>query len=138
MVSGCRRSSLASLNHLATALSLFTHTFSSLSRRRRRESLIWERLNWKMSVLRTILLQCPSISHFSTSSSSPNPLSVKFTVSCCSVASPVTVVNGNVDKKPHERSEVRLGLPSKGRMATDTLDLLKVMYAHTNSIVQQI
>lgn len=43
-----------------------------------------------------------------------------------------------MDKKPHERNEVRLGLPSKGRMATDTLDLLKVMYLHTNSIVQLI
>lgn len=86
-----------------------------------------------MSVVRTIFLQCPSIPHFSTSSSSSNPVSVKFTVSCCSVASPVTVVNGNVDKKPYERNEVRLGLPSKGRMATDTLDLLKVMYIHTNS-----
>ncbi|KAL8540727.1 hypothetical protein ACS0TY_002089 [Phlomoides rotata] len=78
-----------------------------------------------MSVVRTIFLQSPSISHFSASSSSSNPVSLKFTVSCCSVASPVTVVNGNVDKKPYERNEVRLGLPSKGRMATDTLDLLK-------------
>ncbi|KAI3448342.1 hypothetical protein Pfo_005007 [Paulownia fortunei] len=78
-----------------------------------------------MSVVRTIFLQCPSISHFSTSSSSTNPVSVKFTVSCCSVASPATLVNVNVDKKTSERNEVRLGLPSKGRMATDTLDLLK-------------
>ncbi|KAL0422253.1 UNVERIFIED_CONTAM: ATP phosphoribosyltransferase 2, chloroplastic [Sesamum latifolium] len=75
-----------------------------------------------MPVLRTIFLQTlpaaisPSVS---------NCVSVKFSVSCCSAASPVTVVNGNVDKKPSERNEVRLGLPSKGRMATDTLDLLK-------------
>lgn len=34
-------------------------------------------------------------------------------------------MNGNVERKPYERNEVRLGLPSKGRMATDTLDLLK-------------
>ncbi|KAK4424408.1 ATP phosphoribosyltransferase 2, chloroplastic [Sesamum alatum] len=79
-----------------------------------------------MSVVRTIFLQCgPSVSHFSTSSYSGNSGSVKFTVSCSSVASPATVVIGNVDKKPSERNEVRLGLPSKGRMATDTLDLLK-------------
>ncbi|KAK6121160.1 hypothetical protein DH2020_045081 [Rehmannia glutinosa] len=69
--------------------------------------------------------ECPSISHFSTPSSSTNPVPVKFTVSCCLVASPAAVVNVNVDKKPSERNEVRLGLPSKGRMATDTLDLLK-------------
>ncbi|KAI3810374.1 hypothetical protein L1987_19986 [Smallanthus sonchifolius] len=52
-------------------------------------------------------------------------LSVKFTFSCRSVASPVTVVNGNLDKKSTERSEIRLGLPSEGRMASDTLDPLK-------------
>ncbi|KAK6121362.1 hypothetical protein DH2020_044889 [Rehmannia glutinosa] len=69
---------------------------------------------------------CPFISHFSTPSSSTNPVPVKFTVSCCLVASPAAVVNVNVDKKPSERNEVRLGLPSKGRMATDTLDLLKI------------
>ncbi|XP_011092325.1 ATP phosphoribosyltransferase 2, chloroplastic isoform X2 [Sesamum indicum] len=81
-----------------------------------------------MSVVRTIFLQCgPSVSHFSTSSYSTNfnSGSVKFTISCCSVASPASVVIGNVDKKASERNEVRLGLPSKGRMATDTLDLLK-------------
>ncbi|KAI7754055.1 hypothetical protein M8C21_009570, partial [Ambrosia artemisiifolia] len=38
----------------------------------------------------------------------------------------VTVVNGNnVDRLLTERNEIRLGLPSKGRMASDTLDLLK-------------
>ncbi|XP_057780308.1 ATP phosphoribosyltransferase 2, chloroplastic-like [Salvia miltiorrhiza] len=78
-----------------------------------------------MSVARTIFLQCSSIPHFPNSSSSPNPAAVKFTVSCCSLASPAAVVNGNVEKKSHDRNEVRLGLPSKGRMATDTLDLLK-------------
>ncbi|PIN26948.1 ATP phosphoribosyltransferase [Handroanthus impetiginosus] len=78
-----------------------------------------------MSVVRTIFLQCPSISPFSASATSINSVSVKFKVSCCSVASPATVVNGNVDGKPSERNEVRLGLPSKGRMAEDTLDLLK-------------
>ncbi|KAK6157004.1 hypothetical protein DH2020_011252 [Rehmannia glutinosa] len=81
-----------------------------------------------MSVVRTIFLQCQpaSISPISSpSSSSSKCVSVKFSVSCCSVASPVTVVNGNIDRKPYERNEVRLGLPSKGRMATDTIDLLK-------------
>ncbi|CDO97595.1 unnamed protein product [Coffea canephora] len=52
--------------------------------------------------------------------------SVKFTVSRCSLApSPVTVANENAEKRPQERNEIRLGLPSKGRMAADTLDLLK-------------
>ncbi|EYU26952.1 hypothetical protein ABFS82_14G089200 [Erythranthe guttata] len=78
-----------------------------------------------MSVIRTTFLHSPSFPHSSASSSPTNSISVKFTVSCCSVASPITVVNGNVDKKPSERNQVRLGLPSKGRMATDTLDLLK-------------
>ncbi|KAG6437517.1 hypothetical protein SASPL_102435 [Salvia splendens] len=78
-----------------------------------------------MSVGRMIFLQCPSIPHFPNSSSSPNPVAVKFTVSCCSLASPAAVVNGNLEKRSHDRNEVRLGLPSKGRMATDTLDLLK-------------
>ncbi|KAL0357187.1 UNVERIFIED_CONTAM: ATP phosphoribosyltransferase 2, chloroplastic [Sesamum calycinum] len=77
-----------------------------------------------MPVMRTIFLQTWPVS-ISPSSSASNCFSVKFSVSCCSAASPVTVVNGNVDKKPLERNEVRLGLPSKGRMATDTLDLLK-------------
>ncbi|KAL6514695.1 NifU-like protein 2, chloroplastic [Orobanche gracilis] len=79
-----------------------------------------------MSVARATFLQCPSISHFSNSSSSTNPVSVKFTASCCLVASPVTVVNICADKKHPDRNEVRLGFPSEGRMATDTLDLLKV------------
>ncbi|XP_022895670.1 ATP phosphoribosyltransferase 2, chloroplastic-like [Olea europaea var. sylvestris] len=81
-----------------------------------------------MAVLQTNFLQCPlaSISSFSASPSSAiNRVSVKFMVSCCSVASPITLVNGNVDNRPSERNEVRLGLPSKGRMATDTLELLK-------------
>ncbi|XP_051146513.1 ATP phosphoribosyltransferase 2, chloroplastic-like [Andrographis paniculata] len=77
-----------------------------------------------MSLVRTTVLMCSPLSTPSASSSS-NRVSVKFAVSRCSVASPTTVVNGNVDNKPWERNEVRLGLPSKGRMATDTLDLLK-------------
>ncbi|KAI7743251.1 hypothetical protein M8C21_015900 [Ambrosia artemisiifolia] len=59
------------------------------------------------------------------SSSLPSRFSVNFTVKCCSLSSPVTVVNGNVNVTPTERNEIRLGLPSKGRMASDTLDLLK-------------
>ncbi|CAI9786178.1 unnamed protein product [Fraxinus pennsylvanica] len=81
-----------------------------------------------MPVVQTIFLQFPpaAISPFlSCSIPASNNIPVKFTVSCCSLASPVTVVNGNVEKMPSERNEVRLGLPSKGRMAIDTLDLLK-------------
>ncbi|XP_059648203.1 ATP phosphoribosyltransferase 2, chloroplastic-like isoform X2 [Cornus florida] len=86
-----------------------------------------------MAAVQSFFQQCPSASvnslsifHPNSSYSSPSVhISVKFSVSCCSLASPVTVVNVNVDKKVPERNEIRLGLPSKGRMATDTLDLLK-------------
>ncbi|KAL3625652.1 ATP phosphoribosyltransferase 2, chloroplastic [Castilleja foliolosa] len=80
----------------------------------------------EMSAVRTVL-QCPSSIAPSQTPSlcSSIRVSVKVSVFRCSGASPVTVVNGNVDKKPYERNGVRLGLPSKGRMATDTLDLLK-------------
>ncbi|KAL6501285.1 hypothetical protein OROHE_024932 [Orobanche hederae] len=79
-----------------------------------------------MSVASTTFLQCPSISNFSNSSSSTNPVSVKFTAFCCLVASPATAVNIDAYKKHSDGNEVRLGFPSKGRMSTDTLDLLKV------------
>ncbi|XP_052206169.1 ATP phosphoribosyltransferase 1, chloroplastic isoform X2 [Diospyros lotus] len=85
-----------------------------------------------MSVMSPSLQQRPlsyanSLSAFSSSPrSSPSVrFVVTFTVSCCSLASPATSVNGNVDQKVPERNEIRLGLPSKGRMASDTLDLLK-------------
>ncbi|CAK9168244.1 unnamed protein product [Ilex paraguariensis] len=80
-----------------------------------------------MSSIQTLFLQCGSSSIPSfPSSSSLNPrVSVKFNVSCSCLPLPVTVVNGNVDKAAPERNEIRLGLPSKGRMAADTLDLLK-------------
>lgn len=51
---------------------------------------------------------------------------MKFRISCCAVASPAAVSSGIADNRVLERREIRLGLPSKGRMATDTLDLLKV------------
>jgi len=35
------------------------------------------------------------------------------------------VVDGKTDGRVVERNEIRLGLPSKGRMAEDTLNLLK-------------
>ncbi|KAF3648342.1 ATP phosphoribosyltransferase 1, chloroplastic [Capsicum annuum] len=81
-----------------------------------------------MSAIQTFFLQGSASSLLSSHSSvatSCRKVSVKFTVSCCSEASPLTVMNGNVDKRPSERTEVRLGLPSKGRMAADSLDLLK-------------
>ncbi|KAL4574461.1 hypothetical protein LXL04_021293 [Taraxacum kok-saghyz] len=65
-----------------------------------------------------------TVSSFTVSHSSTK-FSVRFNVSCCISSSPVTIVNGNVDVKSADRNEIRLGLPSKGRMATDTLDLLK-------------
>ncbi|KAJ8572755.1 hypothetical protein K7X08_009266 [Anisodus acutangulus] len=81
-----------------------------------------------MSVMQTFFLQGSVSTLISSHSSvtSCRKVSVKFAVSCCSAASPMTVVvNGNVEKTPSDRNEVRLGLPSKGRMAADTLDLLK-------------
>lgn len=44
---------------------------------------------------------------------------------CCATQSEVAVVNGRAEGRISERNEIRLGLPSKGRMAADTLDLLK-------------
>ncbi|CAH1450652.1 unnamed protein product [Lactuca virosa] len=78
-----------------------------------------------MSLVPTFLQQCPIIGGGFTQSSflSSTKVSVKFTISCCTVPSPMTHVNGNVDTTSTERSEIRLGLPSKGRMATDTLNL---------------
>ncbi|KAI5661610.1 hypothetical protein M9H77_20933 [Catharanthus roseus] len=77
-----------------------------------------------MAAIQSLSSQCfysSSLLH-----SSPAKISVKFTISCCSFApSPVTVVNGNVEKRLPDRNEIRLGLPSKGRMASDTLDLLR-------------
>ncbi|PSS02892.1 ATP phosphoribosyltransferase [Actinidia chinensis var. chinensis] len=85
-----------------------------------------------MSVANLFFQQCPFASVASLSTLSPFSrsapslrVSVKFTVSCSSLASPVTVLDRNVEKKVAERNEIRLGLPSKGRMASDTLDLLK-------------
>ncbi|PWA35955.1 ATP phosphoribosyltransferase, catalytic domain-containing protein [Artemisia annua] len=73
------------------------------------------------------LIHCPTTT---TTRLRHPPLSptVKFTViKCCSLTSPVTVVNGNLEMTSSDknRNEIRLGLPSKGRMAADTLDLLK-------------
>lgn len=57
--------------------------------------------------------------------------------------SPMNVVNGNADFSAIERAEIRFGLPSKGRMASDTLDLLKdcqlsVKQANPRQYVAQI
>ncbi|KAJ8529774.1 hypothetical protein K7X08_036609 [Anisodus acutangulus] len=82
-----------------------------------------------MSVSQSFFLQgsvSTLLSPHSSVTTSCRKVSVKFTVSCCSAATSLfTVVNGNVEKRPNDRNEVRLGLPSKGRMASDTLDLLK-------------
>lgn len=80
-----------------------------------------------MSAIHTCFLQGSVSTLLSSHSSvtSYRKVSVKFTVSCCSATSPLSVVNGNVENRPSDRTEVRLGLPSKGRMAADSLDLLK-------------
>ncbi|CAN0877138.1 ATP phosphoribosyltransferase 2, chloroplastic [Linum grandiflorum] len=46
------------------------------------------------------------------------------TLRCC-VLQPQLLSNGGAGPKASDRNELRLGLPSKGRMAEDTLDLLK-------------
>ncbi|GAB2283567.1 ATP phosphoribosyltransferase 2, chloroplastic [Dionaea muscipula] len=93
--------------------------------------------------LRPYLRQCPPLSSLPTttrssfssaspflpnlpSSSSSNHY-LKFRVYASSQSpSPSAVVNGNAaDHRVPNRTEIRLGLPSKGRMASDTLDLLK-------------
>ncbi|KAB2603657.1 ATP phosphoribosyltransferase 1 [Pyrus ussuriensis x Pyrus communis] len=51
----------------------------------------------------------------------PVPPSFHITCSVSQLQSAAEAVNGRVS----ERNEIRLGLPSKGRMAADTLDLLK-------------
>ncbi|KAJ8441604.1 hypothetical protein Cgig2_023757 [Carnegiea gigantea] len=91
-----------------------------------------------MAMLQTTFLQqWPSLSayphsfpYWSSSSATSTICSfslVKVKVyACCQTSSmPMSVVNGNADLRVPQRSEVRLGLPSKGRMASDTLDLLK-------------
>lgn len=91
-----------------------------------------------MAMLQTTFLQqWPSLSayphsfpYWSSSSATSTICSfslVKVKVcACCQTSSaPMSVVDGNADLRVPQRSEVRLGLPSKGRMASDTLDLLK-------------
>lgn len=86
------------------------------------------RVRWSSVAMSLFLQQCPSLFTFPTySSPSSSQISVKSTVFCCLSPSPVTIVNGNTEQGISERNEIRLGLPSKGRMATDTLDLLKVV-----------
>ncbi|KAJ4724358.1 ATP phosphoribosyltransferase [Melia azedarach] len=90
------------------------------------------------SLLQPCFQQCPSpsLSLFCPSSSFRISLSAAAArtaartaaVTCCvssQFQSQVSVLNGNIDNRVSERNEIRLGLPSKGRMAEDTLDLLK-------------
>ncbi|KAL9448423.1 hypothetical protein AB3S75_015831 [Citrus x aurantiifolia] len=77
-------------------------------------------------------LFCPLSSFHISVASGPTTATNKpaAAVTCCVSSSQqfeshVSVVNGNIDNRISERDEIRLGLPSKGRMAADTLDLLK-------------
>ncbi|XP_044489382.1 ATP phosphoribosyltransferase 2, chloroplastic-like isoform X2 [Mangifera indica] len=73
----------------------------------------------------SLSLLCPSSSfHFSVLPPAQLKLA-NMTITCCVSQSQVSVVNGKIDSRISERNEIRLGLPSKGRMAADTLDLLK-------------
>ncbi|XAR56317.1 ATP phosphoribosyltransferase [Bertholletia excelsa] len=86
-----------------------------------------------MAVVNPFLQQCLSASSVNSASSLPSfsicsssiRASIRFTIFCCGVASPATAVNGHTDTRVPQRAEIRMGLPSKGRMASDTLDLLK-------------
>ncbi|XWS55292.1 hypothetical protein CRYUN_Cryun10bG0162800 [Craigia yunnanensis] len=83
-----------------------------------------------MSLLQPYFQQCPSSFTPAFSISCPCPtfyisVSKRSFISCCSSQSQTTVVIGKIDSRITERDEIRLGLPSKGRMAADTLDLLK-------------
>lgn len=61
-----------------------------------------------------------------TSPSSHSRVCLKPTVISSALQSQVETLNGTTDGRFSERTEIRFGLPSKGRMASDTLDLLKV------------
>ncbi|XP_010414779.1 PREDICTED: ATP phosphoribosyltransferase 1, chloroplastic [Camelina sativa] len=92
-------------------------------------------------LLPTNLQQCPSPSTFPSPSStllSPSPPSTVFSVvvprrrclrlvSSCVSTVPTSVSNGSAPASVVvvEREQIRLGLPSKGRMAADAIDLLK-------------
>lgn len=60
-----------------------------------------------------------------TSRSSHSRVCPKPTLICSALQSQVETLNGTTDGRFSERNEIRFGLPSKGRMATDTLELLK-------------
>ncbi|XVE94139.1 hypothetical protein REPUB_Repub01dG0255400 [Reevesia pubescens] len=79
-----------------------------------------------MSLLQSYFQQCPSTLTPAFSNSCPCHSKRSF-ISCCSSQSQTTVVNGKIDSKIIETDEIRLGLPSKGCMVADTLDLLKKM-----------
>lgn len=64
-----------------------------------------------------------------SSRSSHSRVCPKPTLICSSLQSQVETLNGTTDGRISERNEIRFGLPSKGRMATDTLELLKVHYS---------
>ncbi|KAJ9158959.1 hypothetical protein P3X46_024500 [Hevea brasiliensis] len=66
----------------------------------------------------------PSSSSFRIITLRPSISSLRPVV-CRFSQSQASVVDGRIDTRVSERNEVRLGLPSKGRMASDTLDLLK-------------
>lgn len=67
---------------------------------------------------------------------SSSRISVRRTIWCCASQSQLAVVNGPVDEgSVSERNVIRLGLPSKGRMASDTLDLLKVSFHLSHLLV---
>lgn len=77
----------------------------------------------------------PLLPAVAPSLSSPGVCTKSAAVVTCCASSPSSsslstsaVVNGGLERRTaSERSQIRVGLPSKGRMAADTLELLKVL-----------
>ncbi|KAE8708510.1 ATP phosphoribosyltransferase 2 [Hibiscus syriacus] len=82
-----------------------------------------------MSLLQPYFQQCATAFTPAFLVSSPHPFHVSVSkrsfISCSYSQSQTAVVDDTIDSKIAERDEIRFGLPSKGRMAADTLDLLK-------------
>ncbi|XP_077248223.1 ATP phosphoribosyltransferase 2, chloroplastic-like [Tasmannia lanceolata] len=77
------------------------------------------------------VLQCysfpssSSVCIYSRSSQSSQVLGRSQAISCSSSTTPLTILDRKIERNASERSMFRLGLPSKGRMASETLDLLR-------------
>lgn len=107
-----------------SVVSLYLYSFhSSLCRWRERDREVVSR--FAMALIQSF----PQLRSSPFNSPPPATFPNRFAVFRCSIASPVTV-HVSSDEIVSKRNNIRLGLPSKGRMATDTLELLKVLNSH--------